>query len=61
MNLETEPDKVQRQLIDNSVRYLLLDKTALKDNSMVLTRKNAQLEKDYREKVITTLRSLPEV
>lgn len=61
MNLETEPDKVQRQLIDNSVRYLLLDKTALKDNSMVLTRKDAYLEKDYREEVITSLRRLPEI
>lgn len=61
LNLTTEPDKVQSQLIDNSVRYLLLDKTELKDNTMAQKREGAHLERDYREEVITSLRKLSKI
>lgn len=61
LNLTAEPDKVQSQLIDNSVRYLLLDKTQLEDNTMAKQRKEAFLEQDFREKVVSSLRALSEI
>ncbi len=58
LSLTTEPNELQRQLIDNGVRYLLLDKTELEDNILAKKRKDALLEKDFREEAISSLREL---
>lgn len=60
-NLLLEPEKVQRQLIDNSVRYLLLDKTTLADNRLAQERAEFYFEKDRREDVIEALQALPDI
>lgn len=54
-----DPQRVEKQLIDNSVRYLLLDKTVLADNKMARTWKDMSYHKDRREDVIAALRTLP--
>lgn len=61
LNLLQEPEKVQRQLIDNSVRYLLLDKTALADNRLAQKRADSRFKKDQREDVIAALQVLPDI
>lgn len=60
-NLLEEPEKVQRQLIDNGVRYLLLDKTTLADNRLAKQHKDSPFHKDRREDVIAALRTLPDI
>lgn len=60
-NLREMPETVQRQLIANGVRYLLLDKTALADNRLAQERADAHLRKDRREEVIAGLRALPDL
>lgn len=61
LNLLQEPEKVQRQLIDNSVRYLLLDKTSLADNRLVREREGFRFQKDRREEVIAALQTLSDI
>lgn len=58
-NLLESPQKVQRQLTDNSVRYLLLDKTELADNQLAQKQKDACFVRDYREDVVAALNRLP--
>lgn len=60
-NLRQKPETVQRQLIENSVRYLLLDKTTLADNKLAQGWKNFRHEKDRREGIIAALRTLPDL
>lgn len=60
-NLTKNPEKVQRQLIDNSVRYLLLDKTELEDNQRAKENPAAFAAEDYREDVILALHQLPAI
>lgn len=60
-NLQQQPEKVRRQLIDNSVRYLLLDKTTLADNRMARENGGFLFQRDWREDVITALRELPDI
>ncbi len=60
-NLRQQPEKVQVQLIDNSVRYLLLDKTALADNRMAQGRVNACVQNDWRKDVVAALQALPDI
>lgn len=61
LNLQQEPEKVQRQLVDNSVRYLLLDKTTLADNRLAQERESSRFQKDRREEVIAALQTLPAI
>lgn len=61
LNLTLEPDSVQRQLIDNGVRYLLLDKTELRDNIIAQTLSGAHLDQDLRNEVIESLQKLSEI
>lgn len=61
LNLRQEPEKVQSQLIDNSVRYLFLDKTTLADNRLAQERADFYVEKDRRDEVIAALRALPDL
>lgn len=59
LNLINYPDEVQGQLIDNSVRYLLLDKTELKDNIMAQNHMDKHFERDLRPEIILALKELP--
>ncbi len=60
ISLQQKPEKVEKQLIENSVRYLLLDKTALADNRMAQEKKEFLSDwQDRREDVIAALRTLP--
>ncbi|MCM1415111.1 MAG: hypothetical protein NC430_04205 [bacterium] len=58
-NLRSKPETVQRQLTENGVRYLLLDRTAPADNRMAQENGGTVLWKDRREDVIAALRDLP--
>ena len=60
-NLCRQPEKVQEQLIENSVRYLLLDKTTLADNRLAREDEGFLLENDRREDVVAALRTLPDI
>ncbi len=60
-NLREQPETVQRQLIENSVRYLLLDKTTLADNRLARESGGAFFQNDRREDVIAALRTLPDI
>lgn len=59
LNLIEYPDEVQRQLIDNSVRYLLLDKTELRDNIIAQNHQGKHMERDLRPEIIAALKELP--
>lgn len=61
LSLQQQPEKVQRQLIDNSVRYLLLDKTALADNRLAQERAGLYYEEDRREEIAAALQKLPDI
>lgn len=58
-NLRQNPEKVQRQMTENGVRYLLLDRTTLADNKLAQDWKNIRYEKYWREDIVVTLRMLP--
>lgn len=55
-SLLNEPEKVERQMTDNSVRYLFLDKTTLADNRMAQGWKSPYFQNDRREDVVAALR-----
>lgn len=58
-NLLEKPEKVQRQLIENGVRYLLLDKTTLEENERIREWETPGFHTDRREDVVAALRTLP--
>ncbi len=63
-NLTNQPQTVQGQLIENGVRYLLLDKTTFAENR--LAQEKADFigptdQKERREEVIAALRTLPKI
>ena len=60
-NLRQQSETVQRQLIDNSVRYLLLDKTTPADDRLAGKNGGFLFWKDRREDVIEALRDLPDI
>lgn len=60
-NLWEQPETVQRQLKENSVRYLLLDRTTLADNRLAREGGGIFFENDRREDVIAALKALPDV
>ena len=58
--MQQKPEKVEKQLIENSVRYLLLDKTTLADNRMAQEKREFLSDwQDWREDVIASLQTLP--
>lgn len=63
-NLLEEPEKVEKQLIENGVRYLLLDKTTFEENRLA-QEKAGDIgffdRKDRREEVIAALQNLPDL
>lgn len=64
LNLLEEPEKVEKQLIENSVRYLLLDKTTFAENRLAQERADfigPTDRKDYREEMIAALQTLPDI
>lgn len=60
-NLLGQPETVQRQLQENSVRYLLLDKTTLADNRLAREGGGAFSQRDFREDVAAALQTLPDI
>lgn len=58
-NLTQEPEKVSRQLIENGVRYLLLDKSSLEDNQRAQAFMDAKLYRDLRPEIVAALQELP--
>lgn len=60
-NLRDKPEEVQRQLMENSVRYLLLDKTTLADNRLARESGGFLFQNDRREDVVSALRTLPDI
>lgn len=62
VNLGQKPETVQRQLIENGVRYLLLDKTVLTNNRMAQRKNNSLFDRwDRREDIIAALQTLPDL
>lgn len=60
-NLQQQPETVQKQLIENSVRYLLLDKTTLADNRRAREYGGFFFQNDRREDVVAALQALPDI
>ncbi|MDE7232961.1 MAG: hypothetical protein K2N37_07820, partial [Lachnospiraceae bacterium] len=60
-NLRQQSETVQRQLIDNSVRYLLLDKTTLAENRLAREDGGFLFQSDRREDVVAALEDLPDI
>lgn len=61
-HLLDDPKKVEKQLIENGVRYLLLDKTTLADNRLALEKKEFLADwQERREDVIAALQTLPDI
>lgn len=60
-NLLNQPKTVQSQLIDNGVRYLLLDKTTLADNRLARESDAIFVENDRSGDVIAALQALPDI
>lgn len=60
-NLLRQPETVQEQLADNSVRYLLLDKTTLADNRLARESGGLFVENDKSGDVIAALQALPDI
>lgn len=60
-NLQEQPETVQEQLVDNSVRYLLLDKTTLADNRLARESGGMVMENDRSGDVIAALQALPAI
>lgn len=58
-NLLQKPERAAQQLINNGVRYLLLDKTELEDNQQAQAYIDSNLHEDIRKEVITALKELP--
>lgn len=60
-SLLREPEKARRQLIENGVRYLLLDRTTLAENKIIREKELPLFHIDRREEVISALRTLPDL
>lgn len=60
-NLQEQPETVLRQLMENSVRYLLLDKTTLADNRLARETDGFFFQNDHREDTVAALRTLPDI
>lgn len=58
-SLTQEPEKTAQQLIDNGVRYLLLDKSGLEDNQRAQAFMDAKLYRDLRSEINAALKELP--
>lgn len=60
-NMLEKSETMQRQLEENGVRYLLLDKTTLADNRLAKESGVAFFQNDWRENVIEALKTLPDI
>lgn len=60
-NLTQKPKKVAQQLMDNGVRYLLIDKSSLEDNQRAQAFMDAGLYRDLRPEIISALKELPDI
>lgn len=61
LSIQQRPERVEKQLIENCVRYLLLDKTTLAENRLAQEKAEFINLKDRREEVIAALRTLPDL
>lgn len=59
LSLLEEPEKVERQLTEQSVRYLLLDKSSLEGNKRAQELTNAWIQKDLRAEIVAALDARP--
>lgn len=60
-NLKKKSETVQRQLIDNGVRYLLLENTVIMNNRVAQGDTEIRFHGDCREDVIAALQTLPDI
>lgn len=59
LSLTEQPERLQRQLVDNSVKYLLVDKSDREQNQMVMRRDTVAVNEDYEEKIIKAIKEMP--
>lgn len=60
-SLLEQPKRIQNQLIDNGVRYLLLERSDSEQNLMVMNRERQVVNKDYEEAIIEVIENMSEI
>ena len=60
-SLLDQPKRIQNQLIDNSVRYLLVERNDSEQNLMVMNRGRQIVNKDYEEDIIEVIENMSEI
>lgn len=60
-SLLDQPKRIQNQLIDNSVRYLLVERNDSEQNLMVMNRGRQVVNKDYEEDIIEVIENMSEI
>ncbi|MDD6656333.1 MAG: hypothetical protein PUE95_03365 [Lachnospiraceae bacterium] len=61
LSLTDQPDRVQKQLIGNSVKYLLIERNDSEPNQMMIGRKIPPKTYDYEKSIIELLDQLPKI
>lgn len=60
-SLLDQPKRIRNQLIDNSVRYLLVERNDSEQNLMVMNRGRQIVNKDYEEDIIEVIENMSEI
>lgn len=60
-SLLEQPKRIQNQLIDNGVRYLLVERNDSEQNLMVMNRGRQIVNKDYEEDIIEVIENMSEI
>lgn len=60
-SLQEQPKRIQNQLIDNGVRYLLVERSDSEQNLMVMNRERQAVIEDYEEAIIEVIENMSEI
>lgn len=60
-SLQEQPKRIQNQLIDNGVRYLLVERSDSEQNLMVMNRGEQAVIQDYEEDIIEAIKNMSEI
>lgn len=60
-SLQEQPKRIQNQLIDNGVRYLLVERSDSEQNLMVMNRGGQAVIQDYEEDIIEAIKNMSEI
>lgn len=60
-SLQEQPKRIQNQLINNGVRYLLVERSDSEQNLMVMNRGGQAVIQDYEEDIIEVIENMSEI